>query len=218
MNKKQKIALVFNIAIFLLVVVGCVLCFNVKSDPLGHAIKVLNYFTIQSNIFAGITSFVYIIFLVRANKSNKKIPKAVCILRYIATIDLILTFLVVTLFFGFIAEKGYLSMFENANLFFHLIIPVTNFVSFVFFENELKFKISYTLFGLIHVVIYCIYYIIVYLSHYENGEVPEKYDWYYLTKFGIGWAFVIAIVTVAIGYLISFVLYKTKNRIIQKES
>lgn len=212
MNKKQKIALTLNVVIFLMAVVGCVLCFNVKSDPLGHAIKVLHYFTLQSNIFAGVISLIYIIFALKKHTS-KKFEKVLHILRYIITVNLIITFLVVTLFFGFIAEDGYFSMFENANFFFHFAIPVTNFVSFVFFENVFKLKISHTFFGMIHIGLYGIYYLINCLLHYENGSVPITYDWYYFTQFGIVWAFIIAFVILLIAYLVCFLLCKLKNKI-----
>ena len=68
MNKREKISLVLNITVFLMAIVGSILCFGeiqiIYSKPIEHGIKLLKFFTIQSNIFAGIMSMLYIIFAI----------------------------------------------------------------------------------------------------------------------------------------------------------
>ena len=216
MEKKQKIALILNIVIFLLAVIGSIFCFGeiylVYTKPLDHGIRLLKFFTVQSNVLAGIVSLVYIIFLLRNKKTNKPIPTFVNILKFIATIDLIITFLVVALFLGFIVEEGYFSLYVNANFFFHLAIPVLNFISFIWYEERPKFKFCYTAFGLIHLVLYSVFYLIVVLTHYQDGAVPLFYDWYGFAQLGLGMAFVCAIVVLGLGYLVAFLLYKINNK------
>ena len=215
MNKKQKTALILNIIIFLMAVVGSVLCFGeiyvVETKRIEHGIRLLKFFTTQSNVFAGITSFVYIIFLLRERKTKKSIPIAVNIVRYIATIDLVITFLVVALFLGFITEEGYFSLYVNANFFFHFAIPVVNFISFAFFENIAKFKFSYTFWGLTHLVLYSIFYLIIVFTHFHDGAVALEYDWYAFAQFGLGIMFAFAVGIIALGYLTAFLLYKLNN-------
>lgn len=216
MEKKQKIALILNIIIFLFAVVGSIFCFGeiylVYTKPLDHGIRLLKFFTVQSNVFAGITALVYIIFVLRQRKTQKPVPKVVHILRYIATIDLVVTFLVVALFLGFIVEEGYFSLYVNANFFFHFAIPVLNLISFVGFENAPKFKFGYTFIGLIHVVLYSIFYLAVVLTHFKDGAVPLEYDWYAFAHLGLGIAFVCAIIVLGLSYLVSYLLYKINNK------
>ena len=216
MNKREKISLGLNIAVFLMAIVGSILCFGeiqiIYSKPIEHGIKLLKFFTIQSNIFAGIMSMLYIIFAIREQRLNKQMPKIIYILKYIATIDLIITFLVVALFLGFITDEGYFSLYVNANFFFHFAIPLINFVCFVWFDKSFDLKIKHTFIGLSHILLYSVFYISVVLSHITDGVVPLEFDWYGFAQKGIGVAFVCAIVVLAVGYLTSFLLYKAVKK------
>lgn len=215
-TKKEKVALILNLVIVGLVIIGSIMCFAeiyiVETKPIEHGFKLFKFFTVQSNVFAGITALVYLIYLFRKKKTGKGIPAFVQILRYVATIDLVITFLVVALFLGFIVDEGYFSLYVNANFFYHFAVPVLNLVSFLFFETKPKFKFSYTFVGLIHLILYSIFYLIVVLTHIENGAVDLYYDWYAFGQFGIIWAFVSAIVVFGLGYLTAFVLYKLVNK------
>lgn len=216
MSKSQKISLALCLVVFIMAVVGSIMCFGeiyiTPTKPLDHGIRLLKFFTVQSNILGGITAFIYIVYLIRENKTQKPIPVAVRILRYIATIDLIITFLVVALFLGFIYEEGYFLLFVNANFFFHFAIPVINFISFTFFEDAPKMKIKQTLWGLVHMVLYSIFYMTVVITHFHDGAVDIYYDWYAFAQKGLAIAFVCAAILYAITYGLAFLLYKLNNR------
>lgn len=216
MNKTQKISLALCLVVFIMAVVGSIMCFGeiyiTPTKPLDHGIRLLKFFTVQSNILGGITALIYIIYLIRENKTQKPIPFAVRILRYIATIDLIITFLVVALFLGFIYEEGYFMLFVNANFFFHFAIPVINFISFAFFEDAPKMKTKQTLWGLLHVFLYSIFYMTIVLTHFHDGGVDIYYDWYAFAQLGIPIAFVCAVIVLALAYGIAFTLYKLNNK------
>ena len=216
MEKKQKIALTLNIVIFAMALVGSVLCFGeiyvVETKPIEHGIKLLKFFTLQSNILAGISALVFVAFLARQAKAKKTMPPIVYILKYIATIDLIITFLVVALFLGFIASEGYFSLYVNANFFFHFAIPVLNAISFVWFENCMALKIKHTFIGLSHLLLYEIFYMAVVLTHFKDGAVDIYYDWYAFAQKGILVAFVCAVIVMLLGYCVAFGLYKIKNK------
>ena len=215
MGKRQTLALSFNITIFLLAVLGSVLCFGeivfVETKIYEHGIKMLKFFTVQSNVLAGITALFYVIFFIRERKTKKEIPMFVHILRFVATIDLAITFLVVALFLGFITDEGYFSMYVNANFLFHFLIPVLNFVSFEFFEQSPRFTIKHTFWGVLHLILYTIFYLIVVLTHF-NGSVPLEYDWYAFAQLGLPIAFMCAVLILGLGYLVSFLLHKLKNK------
>ena len=216
MDKKQKTALSLNIIIFALVVFGCVLSFaEIQFFPTkayDHGYRILKFFTMQSNLLAGITSLVYIIYLIREVKTKRKIPLYVHILRYIATIDLVITFLVVALFLGFIAEDGYFSMYLNSNFLFHFLVPVLTIISFVIFEKKPILRFRDTFLGLTHLFAYAVFYMINVFVHLKDGVVEIEHDWYAFAHFGVGLMFAFAAGVIGIGYLTSFVLYKIINR------
>lgn len=216
MDRKQKIALVLNITILALVILGSVLCFaEIQFFPTkayDHGYRLLKFFTLQSNLLAGIVALTFIIYLFKEIKTQKKIPFFVHILKYISTIDLVITFLVVALFLGFIAEDGYFSLYLNANFLFHFAIPVLDFVGFVFFEEKPRFRFRYTFLGLTHLFLYSIFYMINVFVHLHNGIVEIEHDWYAFAHFGIGLMFAFAVGVIGIGYLTSFALYKIINR------
>lgn len=216
MTKKQKIALTLNIVVFIMAVVGSIFCFGeiyiTYTKPIEHGIKFFKFFTVQSNVLAGITSLLYIIFALRENKTQKKIPFWVHISRYIATIDLIITFLVVALFLGFIVEEGYFSLYTNANFFFHFAIPVLNLISFIGYEENQKMTLKHIFIGMSHLILYSIFYLTVVILHFHDGAVDLYYDWYAFAQKGLVIAFVCGAVVFGLGYCISYILYRIKNK------
>ena len=216
MNSKQKISLFLNIIIVIFCIIGCILCFGgirfVDVPLLDHGIRNLKFFTVQSNIFAGIMSAVYVFCLIKQKNTNKPIPTTVNVLKFIATIDLAITFLVVACFLGFLVEQGYWSLFVNANLLFHLFIPLIGFVSFVIYEDTPLFRFSFTFVGLIHIFLYSIFYYCVVLTHMQDGVVDLKYDWYAFAQLGLPMSFVFALILFGLAYLASFTIYKLNNK------
>ncbi|MBQ7467149.1 MAG: hypothetical protein IJS74_03660 [Clostridia bacterium] len=216
MNKKQKITLTLNIIIFIFAVVGSVFCFGEiyisYTKPIEHGFKLLKFFTVQSNVLAGITSLLYIIYLLRERKTQSKIPMWVHVLRYIATIDLIITFMVVALFLGFIVEEGYFSMYTNANFFFHFAIPVLNLISFICYEENPKFQFKHTFIGTAHLLLYSVFYLTVVMLNFHDGAVVIFYDWYAFAQKGLPLAFICGAIVIGFGYLTSYALYKITNK------
>ena len=118
-----------------------------------------------------------------------------------------LTFLVTAFFLAPTSKNGYFSLYLNSNLFFHFIIPILSFVSFVFLESTKQIAFRYTFAGMIPMVVYAVFYIANVLVHIENGEVLKEYDWYGFLMGGL-WTIVIVIpVIFFVTYLISFVLW-----------
>ncbi|MBQ7453370.1 MAG: hypothetical protein IJS68_03840 [Clostridia bacterium] len=216
MERRDKIALTLNIVVFLMALVGSILCFGeiyiVNTKPIEHGIKLLKFFTLQSNILAGVSALLYVVFFLRERKTERKTPFFVYMLRYIATIDLILTFLVVALFLGFIVEEGYFSLYVNANFFFHFAIPIINFINYIGVERKPLLKLKHTFVGLIHVLLYAIFYIAVVIAHFSDGAVAIEYDWYAFAQKGLPIAFVCAFVVLGVSYLTAFGLYKGVNK------
>ena len=221
MKKNIKISLFLNIVIFILVLLSSVAMFTgykfmhgqdivLESTKLG----MLRFFTVQSNIFMGIISLIFIIDEINILKGNKKeISFIKYVLKLMSTSAVGLTFFVVFTYLGPITKYGILSLLMNSNLFFHLIIPVLSIITFIFFERTDKIKFKDTIYGLLPTVIYGIYYIINVLIHIENGMVSPKYDWYWFVQGGVWTALIVVPVIFFISYLISLGLWAiNKNK------
>ena len=176
-----------------------------ESTSLG----MFRFFTVDSNIFMGIVS---LLFLFGLYKYKENIPKLFYILKLMGTCGVMLTFLVVFLYLGPISKDGIISMLQNSNLFFHLFIPVFSFITFAFFEKTEKLLFKDTLYGLVPCFIYSIYYTINVLIHMEDGKVSPIYDWYWFVQNGIWMVFFVAPMILGISYLISLILWRLNKK------
>ena len=171
------------------------------------------YFTVDSNVLAGIAAVVYLCFekcLVK--RKITKIPRWLHLLRLASVTGVTLTMLITVFFltpqFG---EEWYVLFMDN-NLFFHLIIPVLSIISFIFFEPvkpELRLKHSF--FGVIPMVAYGVFYTANILLHLENGMPVKEYDWYDFLSGNLTNAFIAVPVMLALTWLISAALLKANT-------
>ena len=188
MKKTYSVSIILNIIIFLLVV------FSIVSTVIGFqfmsSINVLSstnfqafrYFTVDSNILAGIVSLIYVIYMIRQKKrcngGRIVIPRWFSMLKLASTTGVTLTMMVTVFFLAPASDRGYFALFMNSNLFMHFVIPALCIVSFIFFEPTEKLRLSHTLTGIIPMFIYSIYYSLNILLHMENGQPNFKYDLY----------------------------------------
>ncbi len=218
-NKNTKISLVLNIIISILVLFSTIAMFTgyrfmngqeviLESTKLG----MLRFFTVQSNLFMGIISLLFIIDEIKILRGNKKeISFFKYVLKLMSTSAVGLTFFVVFTYLGPITKYGILSLLMNSNLFFHLIIPVLSIITFIFFERTDKIKFKHVLYGIVPTFIYEIYYLTNVLIHTENGMVSPKYDWYWFVQGGIWTALIVVPVIFLISYLISLGLWRVNK-------
>ena len=215
MSKKNYIiSLIINIIIVLMVVIASIIMFTgykfmdgeilLESSKLG----MFKFFTVDSNLFMGIVSILFVIEEIRLLKGEiDSIPTSIYILKLMATTGVTLTFLVVFIYLTPLTGSLYL-MITNSNLFFHLLIPILSIITFILFEKTNKIEYKYSFYGLIIVIIYALYYSINVLLHMENGIISKEYDWYYFVQNGVWITIIIAIMILIISYTISFLLWK----------
>ena len=178
----------------------------------------LKYFTVLSNLLEG---FACLVWLCRWNtghnlgkqdpssqdRPRKDTPKAYDpgrrseILKYVATVAVSITFLVVMTFLG--PLYGYPSMFEGANLWLHLVVPVGAILEQIFLSGA-DFGRKENLLTAIPVLLYGA----VYLSNIllnGVGEWPDTNDWYSFMMWGYPGAAVIysglTAVSLGLGWL-----------------
>jgi len=219
MTKRQKAAFIFNILIFIFTVFASVSAItgfefmgtvSVLSSP---NLSVFKYFTMDSNVFAGLISLLYIILVILENKGRiKEMPAILPLLKLAATTSVTLTMMVTVFFLAPQTETTYFAYFTNANLFMHLVTPLLCIISFIFFE---KAKISFpqTFWGLLPMFLYSLYYIPNILLHLENGKTSHSYDWYGFLDGGLSTiTFVIPIILI-INWLFSLALWALNKKI-----
>ena len=141
--KKKNISLLMNILIVFLEIVGFII--TIKNN---HKIS-FEYYTEDSNLVALFSSLFFSYFLIR----KKEIPRFVQLFKYMTTICLTITFLVVI----FILIPMYrfnfnFFLFQGSLLYHHLLCPILAMLSFLLFDNlnniskkDIKVGLSITL-------------------------------------------------------------------------
>ena len=176
-------------------------------------IGAFKFFTVDSNILVGITSLIMAILEYQIiNNKRKKVFDKLYVMKYISVVGVTLTFLVTTFYLAPYSPKGFFSMFQNSNLFFHLIVPILSLISFIFFEKTDKIKFKHTFLGLIPVLIYAIFYVFNVFIHLENGEVSVLYDWYGFAQGSLKTTIFVFIFMHAITYIICLLIWFFNKR------
>lgn len=203
------ISVVLNLLSFVLMIVGMIMMMiSAHKDEYlqGNGLNALKYFTIQSNLlyglYAGVFAAAELIY-----GSAETIPSVFYILKYIFTVGVTVTLLTVMCFLAPFVRKSLIAMLRGANLFFHLFIPVFGIVSFCCFEKGAQISVWQVFLGLIPYILYSVYYSVNALSHAENGQVSEEYDWYRFLAKGTGKAAVVMSVMLAAVTAVCFGLW-----------
>ena len=208
--KKNNISLILNIIIVLLVILSNILMFLkinfMKPVELLVVSGIENYkfYTADSNLLMGIISIIFIVYLLRL-KHHKidSIPNGVYILKMIGTSCITLTFVVTLCFLS--PMYGFYAMYNNANLFFHLIIPLLSVITYIFFEKHDN-KYKYAILGIIPMFIYGIIYATNILVHVNNDGLTFKYDFYGFLQGNINNIYFVIPIIFLVGYLISLLI------------
>ena len=185
MDKKQKAAIILNLTIFvftLFATISMLVGFQFMGKLMVLSEKnymAFKYFTVDSNVLAGLISLAYVIYkLGPKGKNTTELPQAFYILKLAATTGVTLTMMVTVFFLAPTSHGNFLHFFTNSNFFMHLITPLLCIISFVFFEPSKPQKFIISLTGIIPMMLYSFYYIPNILLHLENGQPSKTYDWY----------------------------------------
>ena len=208
--KKIKISLIINIIIVLLVIMTSIFMFTgftfMKNNTLLEASKIemFKFYTVDSNILIGIASLLLAINEIKLlNKKIKEIPIFIYILKLIATSGITLTFITTAFFLA--PQYGICAMYNNNNLFFHLIIPILSIITYVIYEKyDNKYK--YAPLGMLPMFIYSIYYTTNIILHLNNGCLSFKYDFYGFLQGNINNIYIVIPFIYFVTYLISLLL------------
>lgn len=219
-EKMMKISFLLNIITLVLVLLASISMYtgfkfmhgpDVSLETAG--LDMFKFFTIDSNVFMGITALIFAIGEYKLLKGiTNEIPSKIYLLKLMATASVGLTFFVVFAYLGPISEYGFASMLRNSNLFLHLIIPVLSMINFTIFERTNKIKLSKVWYGIIPTVAYSAFYLTNIIVHMDSGKVSPIYDWYWFVQMGVWTSIIVVPLIFGLTYSISLVLWKLNKK------
>ena len=219
-TKKIKISLVYNVIIFILILISTILMFNKvqffdtgRGNTLDEAgVSVFKFFTVDSNVLLGISAFILAIYEYKAIKNKKYvIPSWVYALKYAGTSAVALTFVITLVWLSPSLGKNFYLLYLNSNFIFHFAAPILAYISYTKYEkNDLGFKS--TLLCFIPLILYAIYYVSNVLIHFKNNSVDSKYDIYGFVKGGKESILIALVIMAVITYTCSYVIYRLNKK------
>ena len=208
--KNIKRSFIINVIISFLVLIGTIFMFSgvtfMPEEKLleTKGIEMFKFFTVDSNILMGMISLIMAIYEYRLlNGKIKELPLFIYKLKLIGTSAVLLTFITTLCFIA--PHYGFYAMYNNNNLFFHLIVPVLAFVSYVFFEKH-ENNYLYAFYGLIPMGIYAVFYITNIFIHYTEGENLYKYDFYGFLQGNIDNFYIVIPIIFVVTYLLTILM------------
>lgn len=199
-------SLLLNIAVLVFFIVACATFY--KEQSRDRAVRkrelrfALRYFTVQSNILAFFVCVIVVICdLMILYGALPAVPLAVVVLKMISTAAVMLTFFVVL--FYLLPKFGMTDLFQGANFYMHLVIPLLCFFSLVFCEGVYKIPILFFLLTLIPVAAYSVLY--VYNVVFRPEEKGRWYDFYLFNEHGKWYLIILLmlVITAVIGLLLA---------------
>lgn len=210
--RKKNLNLFFNFLLVVLVAISIYLMITTSDGFIkGSKLHALKYFTVQSNIFMGISAFISLFYLLF---KKDRYPTWLTILKLISTTCLTLTFLTVM---GYLAPlMGLFNVFLGANLYMHLFIPVVSIFTFIFIEPKVDLIFKWNLFSIIPSGTYGTIYIICLAVNNDYGNI-DGWDWYAFGTYGLGVGFVMLIGLNLVAFGSSIGLYLLYKKVRKKE-
>ncbi len=181
-------AVVFNAAIFA-VTAFCVLTFFVKGGRGNMEVVgpvAFRYFTVDSNVLVAVASLFVAVFGIVKLATGREYPEWVRVFKFVGTVAVMLTFLTVVVFLGFI--YGFKAMFVGINLFLHLLTPLAALLTLWFAEAGVKIRPAFFALGVAPMIVYGAIYLwmVIFAEKWE--------DFYHLANGGKWWVSVLAMV------------------------
>ena len=219
MKTREKISIITNILIFAFTLFATV-CLIIGFKFMGQFevlsernFKSFKYFTVDSNIFAGLISLAYVIYkFTPKGKESEKLPPAFYILKLAATTGVTLTMMVTVFFLAPTSNGQFLRYFMNSNFFMHLITPLLCIISFIFFEAAEAKKLSVTIPGILPMLLYSFYYTPNILLHLDNGKVNPAYDWYHFLAGGLNTIWFVIPLLYLVTWIFAFALWALNKK------
>ena len=191
MNRKKVFWIIYNLIMagFVFYAWGTMMFVFENGQLSSRGLGSLKYFTVLSNLLAGITALIWC-------GSAKRGPHWVNVLKFVSTLAVTLTFTMVVVFLG--PLFGYGIMFVGPSFWMHLIVPVMSAVELLLRKGADQISRKEALLAEVPLLLYGTFYLGNYLIN-GPGTWPARNDWYGIMT----WGFPVGIVIYAI--LIAFI-------------
>ena len=172
-----------------------------------NGIGSLKYFTMLSNLFAGVMAAAWLLSAGKSNGGDGRASERVERLKYVAAASVGLTCATVLFFLGPI--YGYRAMFAGYNLPLHLIVPVIAIAEIIFLTDTPYTRRDNRL-TIIPPLLYGIGYLANILIN-GIGQWPDTNDWYFFFYWGYPVGALIYAVLLAATWLMGFLMRKLQR-------
>ena len=178
-QKGRTAEILFNLVIVVLTVIGIIFMVNGKPEEgalQASGIENFKFYTVLTNVFCGAVALIYLAALLLKKNTDK-----LTALKLAAVCGVAITFAVVAFFFG--PLYGYPQFYKRGNLFFHLLLPVTAMLEFIFVKRS-KMPFRYAVLSAIPTFLYGTGYMLNILINGMGGEWPDTNDFYAFLSWG----------------------------------
>lgn len=159
---KKRISLLLNVLIIIFEVRALIM--NLHENGL-----LIEYYTIDSNMLALVSSMIYFVYLIL----DERMPRWLELFKYMTTICLTITFLVVLFILAPMYSFNYkFFLLDGAFVYQHLLCPIIAIITFLFFDTLHKFNIKDYIRGIYLTVIYAIILITLNIVGVVKGPYP----------------------------------------------
>ena len=201
--KERRISLVLNLLIIVFEIIAFIFSY-VSTHKLYF-----EFYTEDSNILALISSSIFVYYIL----SKKKIPNWVNIFKYISTVCLSVTFLVVIFILAPMSNFNYqYLLFSGAMLFHHTLCPILSIITFLFYDKLIGYSKKDVIKGLSFTFVYAFVAIILNIV----GVLDGPYPFLRVRSQTIIESVIWSIVVLGFAYLIARMLILLYNRIRSK--
>ena len=107
-------------------------------------------------------------------------------------------------------------MYKNANLFFHLIVPLIAMTEYILLSDAPK-EMKWKIFSALLTLVYGIGYILNILINGMGGRYPNNNDFYFFLRWGWGVAILIFAVIVSVTFGIACLLSFLNSKVHAKK-
>lgn len=201
MKTKQNLALLLNLVSAALQIYALVTVFMTRG------FSPLQYYTVDSNIFACISSIVLVVALLIKGKTPLWVHK----LRYFATSCIAVTFVVVLVIL--IPAAGFSTipemLFQGTNLWQHTVCPLLCIISFLFFEKDKKLDSNQSIYALVPTLIYAAVTLVLNLIRVIRGPYAFLYIYEQSVWMTLMWMIIIG----GIAYILAELLRQGNLRL-----
>ncbi len=175
---RKLFSFITNVLIIIFTLIGTIIMFTHSGNGTGltsSGIGNFKYFTVLSNEFCGIVAILQL----RRDLwgDGKRLTKT----KLVAASCVTLTFLVVVCFLA--PAYPDLNLYQHANLWFHLIVPLVAIADFLIMKTDGKIPFLATLLAAVPSAVYGYAYLINILLN-GVGAWPDTNDWYGFLNWG----------------------------------